>query len=152
MTDRAQVTDAKIEAALEAAASAVRSAVLKRIAKHGRGLFVGKMEGLGVVTEEYHELIDACRSNNLRDVRDEAMDVAVGALWLYASIDPTQCFTRDPDSECQEYAEGPPEWHAPCDTDGHHLCAGCKNNKHRVEHDCSTQPCAFPANVNKETP
>lgn len=33
-------------------------------------------EGLGVIAEEYHELIDAIRSNNVSDIRKEAIQVA----------------------------------------------------------------------------
>jgi NTP pyrophosphatase (non-canonical NTP hydrolase) len=63
------------------------SALERRVSKHGDGAFVGPHEGLGVIVEEYDELLDAVRSNDRRRVRDEAMDVAVGALWLVASID-----------------------------------------------------------------
>lgn len=67
-------------------ADAVVAALGRRVAKHGDGAFVGPHEGLGVVTEEFHELVEACRSNDRRRVRDEAMDVAIGALWMVASI------------------------------------------------------------------
>jgi NTP pyrophosphatase (non-canonical NTP hydrolase) len=60
----------------------------KRMNKHGNGAFVNAQEGLGVVAEEYHELIDAIRSNEIEAIRQEAMDVAVAALWLYGSMKP----------------------------------------------------------------
>jgi hypothetical protein len=42
-------------------------------------------EGLGVLTEEYQELIEAIRSNDLRKVCKEAIDVAVTAAFILAS-------------------------------------------------------------------
>lgn len=147
MTDfRVQATDAEIEEALQA----VKSALLRRMGKHGRGYFIGKMEGLGVVTEEYQELIQACRGATPQYIRDEAMDVVVGALWVYASLSP-RSFVRDPDDECVEYSAGEPAGNSHCETDGHYLCRGCIHNLHRVEHESSTPPCAFPDNVRKET-
>lgn len=40
------------------------------------GHFASTHEALGVAVEEWHELIDAIRSNNLDDVRRECMDLA----------------------------------------------------------------------------
>jgi hypothetical protein len=65
---------------------ALTFALNARVAKHGNGAFVNPQEGLGVVAEEYHELIDAIRSNEIEHIRQEAMDVVVAALWLYGSL------------------------------------------------------------------
>ncbi len=62
-------------------------ALASRIKKHGEGAFVGPHEGLAVVTEEFLELGEACRSNDRRRVREEALDVAIAAAWLVASLD-----------------------------------------------------------------
>ena len=43
------------------------------------GPFASTHEGLGVLTEEYHELIEAIRSNDLRRVEHEAIQVAAVA-------------------------------------------------------------------------
>ena len=58
----------------------------KRIAKHGAGLFVSTHEGLGVVDEEHYELLGAISTNNPDRISEEAMDVAIGAFWMYVSI------------------------------------------------------------------
>ncbi len=70
---------------LKALAGEVFGAVNYRIERHGRGAFAGPHEGLGVITEEFHELVDAVRSNDPKEVQKEAMDVLVGCLWLIAS-------------------------------------------------------------------
>lgn len=68
----------------------VTRALARRCKKHGIGAFWSGHEGLGVVAEEYHELVEALRSNDRRRVRDKAMDVAIGCLWLVASLDATE--------------------------------------------------------------
>lgn len=67
------------------AMNAFVKAVEARMAKHGRGAFVGKMEALGTCTEEWKELMDACQSGDIRAVRRESMDLAVAAFWSYLS-------------------------------------------------------------------
>jgi len=54
--------------------------------KKGVGAWVTTHEALGFVTEEYHELSDAVRSNRLNDVEAELMDVAICSLWAIVSI------------------------------------------------------------------
>jgi NTP pyrophosphatase (non-canonical NTP hydrolase) len=46
------------------------------------GLFHSSHEGLGVLTEEFHELIDAIRSNSLAAIEAEAIQVAAVAMRL----------------------------------------------------------------------
>jgi NTP pyrophosphatase (non-canonical NTP hydrolase) len=36
---------------------------------------------LGVVTEEYHEFIEAVRKNDLENQKDELFDIMIGCLW-----------------------------------------------------------------------
>lgn len=59
----------------------------KRIAKHGSKPFHSHMEALGVVTEEYHEFIEAVRSNDHDHIRAEALDLAVAALWTLVEME-----------------------------------------------------------------
>lgn len=54
-----------------------------RIEAKGRGLFYSPHEGLGVVTEEYYELVEAVREG--AGVVDEAVDLSVAALWAAVS-------------------------------------------------------------------
>lgn len=58
----------------------VQLRISRAIAKYGP--FTSTAEGLGVITEEYQELIAAVRSNDLSAVRAEALDVAAAALKL----------------------------------------------------------------------
>ena len=58
----------------------------KRIDKHGLGKFVSRAEALGVLAEEYHEVIEAIRGNNSQEFLDEMMDVAVSAIWAIVSL------------------------------------------------------------------
>lgn len=57
-----------------------------KIQRKGRGVYVSHHEALGIITEEYKELIDAVQSNNPVEVASEMMDVAVGAIWGLASM------------------------------------------------------------------
>lgn len=56
-----------------------------RMNKHGDGAFVGPHEGLGVAAEEYHELVDAVRSNDKAKVEKENIDLAVACLFAVIS-------------------------------------------------------------------
>ena len=49
---------------------------------HRWGPFKSSHEGLGVLTEEYHELVTAIRGNRLDKIRAEAIQVAAAALRL----------------------------------------------------------------------
>lgn len=57
----------------------LRVEILRRLDQHGPGEFVSTHEILGVVTEEYFELVDAVKRHE--HVGAELMDVAVGALF-----------------------------------------------------------------------
>jgi len=58
----------------------------RRIEKHGSGAFSNAHEGLGVIAEEYHELLEAVRTNDQEQVAREAIDVAVAAIWTVVSL------------------------------------------------------------------
>jgi NTP pyrophosphatase (non-canonical NTP hydrolase) len=79
---RPQVTDEILNRTLEEMVRAAGS----RIEKKGMGAFVSNHEGLGIIAEEYHELLEAVRSNDPVEVASEAMDVAVGCIFLVASL------------------------------------------------------------------
>jgi hypothetical protein len=54
---------------------------LKRaMEKHGHGKTVSDHESLGIITEEYHELIDAVRAND-GTAWEEMIDLAVAAVF-----------------------------------------------------------------------
>ncbi len=64
----------------------VTQSVGSRIDKHGNGAFIGPHEALGVVTEEFQELIEAVRSNVADRVVEEWLDVIVSGVWAVASM------------------------------------------------------------------
>lgn len=58
----------------------------RRLEEKGRGAFVSNHEMLGVITEEYHELIEAIHRNDSIDVASELSDIAVACLVSLASL------------------------------------------------------------------
>lgn len=80
--NRPQVSDETLLKAIEV----VTHHVGLRIEKHGRGAFASPHEGLGVMAEEYHELIDACKENDLQNYAEEMIDLAVGGIFGLASM------------------------------------------------------------------
>jgi NTP pyrophosphatase (non-canonical NTP hydrolase) len=51
------------------------------------GTYKSSHEALGVITEEYHELIEAIRTNNIRHIFKEATDLALCAMKLARDTD-----------------------------------------------------------------
>lgn len=80
--NRIPVSVETIEETLELA----RQCLQKRIKQKGSGAFASIHETLGIITEEYEELIDATRSNNENHQISELHDIAIGALWGLVSI------------------------------------------------------------------
>ena len=54
--------------------------VARRLNEKGKGSFASRHEILGIIAEEYHELVGAVESKSLTDVEDELFDLAVGAV------------------------------------------------------------------------
>lgn len=57
-----------------------------RMAQKGRGSYVSRHEALGIVAEEYHELIHAVQSEPLDRVEAELLDIAVAAVFGLVSV------------------------------------------------------------------
>ena len=53
----------------------------KVLNKKGSGAWLSRHELLGVLTEEYHEVVDAVHSGKQDDIAAELMDVAVTCLF-----------------------------------------------------------------------
>ena len=64
-------------ASLESSAIEIVDKTYARLHQKGWGTFSSSHEILGIITEEYHELIDAVKSNNLDKVHEELLDIAV---------------------------------------------------------------------------
>lgn len=64
----------------------IQNEMQKTLNQKGCGTFVSLHEILGVITEEYVELIDAVRRESVIFVRDELVDIAVAAIFGVACI------------------------------------------------------------------
>ena len=56
----------------------------------GPGILVNQHETLGILTEEYHELVMAVRRGHSEDIVGELADIAVCAIWGIASREETR--------------------------------------------------------------
>lgn len=83
MSEREQIT----EMSMVDVVCKFQSALKHRLAQKGYGTFKSTHEILGVLTEEFHELVDAVKSNDIESVRHELFDLAVGAVFGVACID-----------------------------------------------------------------
>lgn len=68
------------------ASSLIISKLSKRLLEKGSFGYISNHETLGIVAEEYHELVDAVRSNSDDEVMSELIDIAVGCLFGVASM------------------------------------------------------------------
>lgn len=80
--NRPDIKDEHLTVALEALLQAIQ----KRIDKHGRAMVASDHEGLGVITEEYIELVEAVKDNNRDAIIEELFDVAVSCVITVASV------------------------------------------------------------------
>ena len=64
-----------------------RQQLERRIHRKGDRCLISRHEILGVVAEEYAELIDAVHNGNLVSIRGECWDVAIAAAVGVASVD-----------------------------------------------------------------
>ena len=74
---RNRISIEEVDIALET----IRDKILEKLEEKGPHALVSIHEILGVVAEEYDELIDAVRSNDHKAVMSECEDIAVGAIF-----------------------------------------------------------------------
>lgn len=74
---RPQVPDAAIYDALDY----VRKQLEERIHEKGRGIFISPHEALGIITEEFHEYLDAVHNDSPISRERELMDIIVPAIF-----------------------------------------------------------------------
>ena len=72
---------------LETANKDVFDVLTYRLLQKGNGSLASSHEILGILTEEFHELVDAVKSNDPINVRRELIDIAVGCLLGIGCID-----------------------------------------------------------------
>lgn len=78
---RPEITPEQLERTMERVVTRLKS----RIRQKGRGSFSSKHEILGVITEEYNELVEAVHGKE-SSVYEELMDLAVGSIFSLACI------------------------------------------------------------------
>lgn len=57
------------------------------LSQHTPGVFASPHEALGCITEEFHEFVEAVRSNRTTEIVQEAMDLAILGLFTVACFD-----------------------------------------------------------------
>lgn len=80
--ERFQLYPQDVDRAMQSA----RAALVSAFEKNGWGIFASRHEMLGVICEEYSELLEAVRTGTLAAVKDELHDVAVACLAGIASL------------------------------------------------------------------
>lgn len=81
--NRPQISELQIQQVVANFEMALR----ERLQQKGHGAFVSTHEIVGVVAEEYDEMMDALRQNNRPNFRSELLDVAVGCVFGVACVD-----------------------------------------------------------------
>jgi NTP pyrophosphatase (non-canonical NTP hydrolase) len=82
--ERPHITDHDVQESLQL----LHLSIQRRLKEKGRGAFASPHEALGVITEEYQELIEAVQSDDPEQVIFKLMDVAVAAIFAHT------CMTR----------------------------------------------------------
>jgi len=81
--NRINITQDKIDAALKT----IGDKTQYRLNQKGFGTFSSTHEILGILEEEFDELKDAIRSNIIKDISVELIDIAVACHFALACID-----------------------------------------------------------------
>lgn len=74
------------KALLDRAFAHLRRALEEEVGVKGDMAFNSLYEAFGSITEEYHELLGALHKKDLVEFHDEAIDVAIAAIWAVASL------------------------------------------------------------------
>jgi NTP pyrophosphatase (non-canonical NTP hydrolase) len=80
--ERPQATEREIEWAFEL----LRNNLQKRIKQHGLEKHSSPAESMGILLEEWKELIDAHQSNDTNEFAQEMLDVGVTCIWAIVSL------------------------------------------------------------------
>ena len=70
---------------LDSAITATVRGLMDRLGRKGPGACASSHEALGLVTEEYDELVKAVRKNDIENIDEELTDIAVCCLYALAS-------------------------------------------------------------------
>jgi len=81
--NREKITDEQVKGAIHL----LTTAIAFRLQEKGDGTFASRHEIAGVIVEEYDEMLEALRSNNGTDFRNELIDIAVACVFGVACMD-----------------------------------------------------------------
>jgi len=73
--------------AIESAMALLSAKMAETLHRHGHGTYASRHELLGILEEEYHELVAAVTSGSLEEVLEEAADIAVAAVFGIACVE-----------------------------------------------------------------
>lgn len=79
---RTEATSEEIEMAFDL----LRHNLQRRIDKFGMGKHASPAESMGILLEEWKELIDAHQTNVVEDFAAEALDAGVTCIWAIVSL------------------------------------------------------------------
>ena len=65
----------------------LRDKLSGRLNQKGMHSFASSHEVSGIMTEEYTEMLDAIKENDIMQLRHELYDIALAAIWGIISID-----------------------------------------------------------------
>ncbi len=74
------------QAYVDDATSGILASLNRSREKHGTHEYASVHETLGIVAEEYYELIEAIKNGSREGIISELEDIAVGCLWGIASL------------------------------------------------------------------
>lgn len=74
------------EAIIKRVEDDVRNELRRRLQQKGYGIFVSPHEIIGILAEEQHEFTEAVQSNKNYQIREELLDIAVGAIFGLVSM------------------------------------------------------------------
>lgn len=57
-----------------------------RLEQKGCGIYISSHEILGIIGEEWEELIRAVHNNDVKNTKEELMDILIGCIWALVSI------------------------------------------------------------------
>ena len=80
--NRTEISQKQIDAAL----ASIGNETQRRLIQKGFGTLASTHEILGIITEEFDELKDSVRSNNINEIVKEIHDIAVACHFAIACI------------------------------------------------------------------
>lgn len=87
------------QSVLQSAVALTVEYLKRRMEKHGVYSCIGPHETLGIITEEYQELIGAIHANDREETKKELIDIAVSCIFGLASLNQQDIDKNNPPKE-----------------------------------------------------